>query len=308
MTSSIFSKDGSDYLKSYIPEPTINIKSNKQNTEPEPINNQPEIQDLNYDIINQGYKNLPLDILPSKNLFYPDNFRIYYRAMRVADVRNFSLIDVDDNIDVDNKINMVFENTLKIYHNNIEQSYKSILDIDRLTIALLIRDISFINKKEMQLTHICNNCNNKNTIPVESSRLYVLKKNTFSKYINNYSNQNKCFIVGNDIKIYLPNIGNVLFLKHINNKELSKKYRELLYLFNPTELVNEEILKNKHIEINNNWTADQYVEFNNFINDISFKYKIELLYLCSCGSEVAAPFVFQRGIKELFIPIISNID
>ena len=61
-----------------------------------------------------GWKNLPVNILPSKGMFYPDGTRIAIRAAEVKEIRHFSTIDEDDRIDIEEKLGMVLDSCMRI--------------------------------------------------------------------------------------------------------------------------------------------------------------------------------------------------
>jgi hypothetical protein len=49
-----------------------------------------------------GWKNLPVEILPSGGIFYPEGTKLAIRSAEVKEIRHFSTIDDDDRLDRSN--------------------------------------------------------------------------------------------------------------------------------------------------------------------------------------------------------------
>jgi hypothetical protein len=92
-----------------------------------------------------GWKNLPLENLPSKGRFYVDSFTIAIKSATVAEIRHWSTIDETDMISVDDQLNYILERCAEVRINNEVVSWKEILEIDRFFIIFKIQELTFPN-------------------------------------------------------------------------------------------------------------------------------------------------------------------
>ena len=207
-----------------------------------------------------GWMNVPLEDLPSHGIFYPVGTEINVRAATGGDLRKWSMLDETELQDIDNAINDVIERCMVFSVNNGDtkrpMTLKDLKEIDRLYIALCIRDFTFTEG------------NNELKIDVSETEQVPIKKDNISfielpegifKY---YNNEKRCFTFtaperGSEtpFNIYLPSVGVNRWLREYARK----KYRA-------QEQFDEEFLKiapmliNDYRKLNDN-------EYQNFILD-----------------------------------------
>ena len=61
-----------------------------------------------------GYKNMPMESLPSKGKYYPKDFKLSFRSATLDEIKHYSSMDEADLIDVDEKIGMVLNVCIRI--------------------------------------------------------------------------------------------------------------------------------------------------------------------------------------------------
>ena len=91
------------------------------------------------------WKNVPLENLPSRGLFYPDDAEITIKAASVSEIRQWSTIDENDKLDVDDNLNFIIEKCcrLKIKGGKSWLTWRDISELDRLALVFLIQELSF---------------------------------------------------------------------------------------------------------------------------------------------------------------------
>ena len=78
-----------------------------------------------------GWKNVPLENLPSKGMFYEDNTQIAIRAASVSEIRHWSTIDENDLLGTDDMLNFIMDKCCRIKVPGKPGSSKDLLEIDR---------------------------------------------------------------------------------------------------------------------------------------------------------------------------------
>ena len=90
-----------------------------------------------------GWKNIPLENLPSKGKFYLDNFSLAIRSATVAEVRHWSTIDETDMLSIDDQLNYILERCAEIRIDEEEVSWKELLEIfNSIDVKLNIPEIA----------------------------------------------------------------------------------------------------------------------------------------------------------------------
>lgn len=91
------------------------------------------------------WKNLPLENLPSRGLFYPEGAELTFRSASASEIRQWSTIDESDILDIDDKLNFIIEKCTRFKVRGGESwlTWRDILEIDRLFIVFLIHEITF---------------------------------------------------------------------------------------------------------------------------------------------------------------------
>ena len=98
-----------------------------------------------------GYYNVEMINLPSAGKFYPADSTISIRSAKVAEIRQFSTVDENNLIDIEEKLNYIIKSCIRFVSKNKVYSYKDILEEDRIFLLLSIRDLTF-PEPELKLT------------------------------------------------------------------------------------------------------------------------------------------------------------
>jgi hypothetical protein len=174
-----------------------------------------------------GFKHIDNLALPSKGMFYPDDFHISCRGLDIEEVKHYSTINEDSNLDIENHLNQVLEKACRISVGNVNLSYKDLKLADKLYMIFVIRDMTMSKHNRqvnLRLPSICTNGHITNlTIDSEMFSFYKINEKFFESY---YNSNLKCFNIPKyDLKIYIPSIGvtEALFQYAKHKEDLKQK-------------------------------------------------------------------------------------
>lgn len=261
-----------------------------------------------------GNKNVSPSVLPSKGIFYPKDLIIAISPLKVKHIRHFSTIDETDEIDISSKLNFVINSSVSVQTNTPGFAASSLLEIDRLYLLFLVRNITFIEFPSIiKLQSTCDECDHSDSVDVKAERLGAMKEGALDEYLKMYSSESRSIeikIQDDVVRLYLPSMHNLeLARKNIIDNQVSEEDQDrfmLCFLVPPGMNLTHSDFEyfDKELE---DWSPDKYAFVKSFINTVNSSYSIDVYYKCSeCGAGVATPLRFHRGIKELFIPELSN--
>ena len=146
-----------------------------------------------------GYVKLDLINFPSAGQFYREDFEIHIRAARVGEIREFSTLDEENILDVDEKLNSLLVNCTKIMYGNQRGSYRDVLEEDRIYLILSIRELTFKEGENKLMMPVgkknckTGTCKSQDSVELRTGNLqFNDKDDLLEKY---YDHENKCFTV-----------------------------------------------------------------------------------------------------------------
>lgn len=166
------------------------------------------------------WKNVPLENLPSRGLFYPEDAEITIKAATVSEIRQWSTIDDSDLLDVDDKLNYIIEKCcrFKIKGGRSWLSWRDISELDRLALIFLIQELTFpADQNSIYVKFQCDGPCSGDSIWADEVKIksrmmsFIDYPEDVMKY---YSPQLKCFEVNSEklnetFYLYMPTIGAV---------------------------------------------------------------------------------------------------
>ena len=241
---------------------------------------------------------------------------IHIRAARVGEIREFSTLNEDDIMDVDEKLNSILVNCTKIMYGNQRGSYRDILEEDRIYVILSIRELTFKNGENKLMMPVgkkscpSGTCKSQESMELKTNNLQFNDQDELlEKY---YDHQNKCYTIPTknhgEITLAPPTIGVMRAVtgwirkREEEGKSWDKSSLAILpYVqrewrgFNDNEVFSA-------ITNFQGWNAGKYSLVYRLVEKAKIGVKPEFTYPCqSCGAEVAVPLSFPGGIKALFI-------
>jgi hypothetical protein len=270
------------------------------------------------------WKNLPIHLLPSKGLFYPEGTRMAIRPCDVKEIRHFSTIDEDDSLDIERKLSFILERCLRIdFPGEGVVSYKDLKQEDRFYIIMAIRDLTFLRGENSLMLVPDKKC--ENTKDCKTIEGFELRSGNLSSYeleeeiLKRYNPQTRSFIftLKNEEKsfeMFVPTIGVTQALSDFvsicsrRNIEIEDGFLEIAPFIIPEwRGLNFDSVLDIMKRTSNEWNKKEFSLLYQISEKIKIGTKTEAKQKCQvCGEgEVTAQITFPGGIRSLFL--ISDI-
>lgn len=256
-----------------------------------------------------GWIPLPVEDLPTRGLFYPEEVGLAIRSATGAEIRHWSTLQEEDLSALDDMLNYIIERCVTIKANNPESgvylSWKDIKEVDRFYLLLAIHELTFPNGENKLQVKI----SEKQKVDVKKDMVsYITLDPQLMKY---YDEVERCFVLrikgGKVLRLDIPSVGVTQWLKgFIIRKQRMQEYFEEDYLnFAPFIIrqwkgLNDDLYL-KFVEDSQKWD----------ITTISLLVHVKKLFADTInpvvkftdegGVEQSAPLNFQGGIKSLFL-------
>jgi hypothetical protein len=304
-----------------VPPPKPKVQKVEENVQTQPIVQEnipePAIRNVhsNFDI---GWYEVPLESLPTKGLFYPDESRLLIKPASVSLIRHFSTVDDTNPLELNDAFDYILENLVRFNIPGMPSSYKNIKDIDKLSVILHVRDATFKNGESKIVSDITCSCGN-----VDAKTLSWADFEFFRftpELMRYYNKENKIFQVNfndpsqSDVGLTLPSIGMRSFVqKYVTNKIKQKKQYDKSFanvapfIMDDWASINNTLYE-QQLEFSAEWTTYQFAAFVRIVDLVKKSTTSRIKHKCSkCGAEVTAPSSFRGGIKSIFIPDLQSI-
>ena len=238
------------------------------------------------------------------------------RPAKTAEIRHFSTLEETDIFDVDDKLNHILQNCVKVRAEKKVLSWKDIIEEDRVFIILAVRDLTFKEpENKLMVTKRCGDCNEENQIEV-ASRNFSLNKVTeeVEKY---YSPSKRCYLIQTkslgELVMRPPTIGVMqVITKYIRAKEREggawdKAWVQIIpYIQQEWRGFNDKAIFDGEVGFKG-WESTKYTVHYRLAEKLRIGVQQNMQVSCSsCGAGVTAPVDFPEGIKSLFV--ISDIS
>lgn len=267
---------------------------------------QPEESPLAGDI---GWKNIPLQNLPSQGLFYPDGSEIAIRAASVAEIRHWSTIDENDALGIDDMLNFVVERCCRIRMSGRPANFKDLKEIDRFYVIFAIRDFTFKNGENRLFTTVANDDGTEEKVEITKDALSYF--NPDPKLMEYYNSEMKCFVFqmknGDVLELHFPSLGVMSFIKaYARNKAQRQQQFDKAFLKYAPFLISEwkgltDREYDKALQESLGWSIQKISLMDKITTMLSSSINPEIRYVKSGGDETTVPLNFRGGIKSLFL-------
>ena len=260
----------------------------------------------------QKYIDLKMENLPSQGRFYPYGTKISIRPAEVKEIRDFSTIEEEYMLDVNDKLNNMLIACTYVDIPGKMGSYKDILEEDRFYIILSIRELTFVDgESQLIQSHVCTQCETENKIKIKTINLdFNSLEENLLKY---YNPETAVFEIKTkslgEFTMAPPNVGVMKVItdfikeKQEKNQKWDKDFLQILpYIQTDWRNFNKKILFDKLVEFQG-WSKEKFLLVYNLADKMKIGVKKELTHFCEkCGSEMKVPLSFPGGLKSLFVP------
>jgi len=260
-----------------------------------------------------GWKNVPLENLPSGGQFYEPGTQMAIRAASVAEIRHWSTIDENDLLSVDDMLNFIIDKCARIKVPGKPGTYKDLKEIDRFYLIFAIRDYTFKNGENRMYVTVTNEEGLEERVEVTKDVIDYF--NADDRLMNYFNREERCFEInmknGEQFKMYLPSLGSMLFIKNYlkqrqqSGTNFDKSFVKYApFLFPDWKLLNQNVY-DKAVQESYTWSLQKISVMDKLVDMLASSVKPQVRYKSMSGMEATAPLNFQSGVKSIFL--ISDI-
>lgn len=260
-----------------------------------------------------GWKNIPMDSLPSQGLFYEPETQIAIRSASVAEIRHWSTIDENDLIATDDMLNFIIEKCCRIKAPGKPGNFKDLLEIDRFYLIFAIRDYTFKNGENKLMLTVQDDDGVEEKIEVTKDSLDYF--NPDERLMNYYDSEERCFKIvmknGESFELYLPTLGIMNFIKsYIRQKQQQQRNFDKAYIKYAPFLFKDwktltQAAYDKSVQESLTWSLQRISVLDKLVEILSQSINPQIRYMSSGGGERTSPLNFPGGVKSIFL--ISDI-
>lgn len=263
-----------------------------------------------------GYKNLPVQCLPTMGLFYPKDAQITIRSANYDEIRQWSMIDEGDLLNQVDMLNFIIEKCVRVKSSSPTfMSWKDLAEADRFYIVFKVHEFTFPNgENQLMITFNCSDkCGFSKKVPLSSEYMKNLIQipEDVMKY---YDSEKRCLFVHSeklktDIEIHMPTIGGMIAVSNglktlkDSNSQIDKPFfRMLPYCIGNWRNVNQESITNLR-RFSYQWPKNKFLFVSGIIDKMVASASVNATYICErCQEELKSPIFFRGGytIKNLF--------
>lgn len=267
----------------------------------------------------EGWIDVDKSLLGERATFYPEDWQFRVRPATVEAIRNWSMIDDENPLSVDDVFNEVLKSCLAIVTPTGPRPWGNICSWDRFFFLLLIREYTFVRgESEVAYEEDCPECDN----PVK----FVLNYASLSYELPDpeimpmYDRETRTWNIdpaeydvdAEPITFYIPtlekdqNIKNWLIARYNENrnKKIDQVFMRFAPWMSPKISKDDTIAKRQMRELEmkyKSWNEEQFEFFDDVIKNIIVTPDRNLTTTCPvCGEEVVSQIRFPNSISALF--------
>jgi len=266
-----------------------------------------------------GWIDVNRELLGERNQFYPSSWQFRIRPATVDAIRNWSMIDDDNPLSIDDVFNEVLKSCLSIVTPLGPKPWGNICSWDRFFFLLLIREYTF-KQGEGKITYEedCPECDNpvKFNLTSQSLNYEYPDPELLSMYDPEtrtwHIDPNEYEVESDPIKFYVPTLEKDEAIKKYlvsrynenRNYKIDQVFLRFLQWMTPKLSKDETIVKRQIKELHakyKSWNEEEFMFFDEVIKNIMITPDRNLKMTCPvCGEEVTSQMRFPNSVKDLF--------
>jgi len=271
-----------------------------------------------------NWKALPVEVLPTRGLFYPTDVEITIKSAQNEEIRQWSTIDETDFVSVDKCLNFVLERCVRVNSPKGRMSWRDIKEVDRFYIIFKISELTFPNGENKLMINM--RCNSEacmtagepysEKLRMTSSMLQIIDiDESLMKF---YDPDKRLFVVrskttGKEIEFTLPTVGVSSKIKsNINTKRQKEEpidwafYKVSPYVISDWKGLDDDAIEAMRIK-SLGWNRDMILHMSAIADKMEKAVKLNAKMTCPKCNETINRALFFRGdfsIKDILsIPI-----
>ena len=269
--------------------------------------------------IRDGWIDVPAERLGERAVFYPEGWQFRIRPATVEAIRNWSMIDDENPLSVDDVFNEVLKSCLAIVTPEGPRPWGNICSWDRFFFLLLIREYTFKQgDADISFDEDCPECDSPIKFKLTSNALsYELPD---PEVMPMYDRETRTWnidpaeydIQGDPFTFYIPTLEKDVNIKtyliaRINenrNRKIDQVFMRFLPWMAPKISKDDTIAKRQIRECEmryKSWDEEQFEFYNDVIKNIIVNPDRNLKMNCPvCGEEVVSQIRFPNNISAIF--------
>lgn len=269
--------------------------------------------------IRDGWIDVPRALLGERAVFYPEDWQFKIRPATVEAIRNWSTIDEESYLSMDDVFTEVIKSCLSIRTSEGLIPCTNICSWDRFFFLLLIREYTFVNgESKLEYEDDCIECGNPITFKLTSQSLMfelpdpevmqMYDQATRSWHID----PREYDVEADPVTLYIPTLEKESNVKQWliarqqenRNRKIDQVFLKFVAWLAP-KISKDQTIANRQIrEIERTykeWDIDMFGFMDEVIKNVIVSPETSLTQRCPiCGEEVTSPIRFPGKISDLF--------
>lgn len=269
--------------------------------------------------VRDGWIDVNRALLGERGQFYPESWRFRIRPATVEAIRNWSTIDDDNPMSIDDVFNEVLKSCLAIITPEGPKPWGNVCSWDRFFFLLLIREYTFRQGEgKISFEEDCPECDNPVTFELTSQSLnFELPDPEVMPMYDQETRQwhidpTEYDVESEPITFYVPTLEKDAAVKQWliaryqenRNYKLDQIFLRFLQWMTPKLSKDDTIIKRQIKELQMKykaWNEEEFMFFDDVIKNITVTPDRNLKMTCPvCGEEVTSQMRFPNSVKELF--------
>lgn len=266
----------------------------------------------------EGWMEVDRKLLGERSQFYPEDWQFRIKPATVEAIRNWSTIDEENPLSVDNVFNEIMKSCFSIVGSNgTPIPWGNANSWDRFFFVLLIREYTFkTGENKISINEECPECSNNVEFTLNSQSLMYEMPDP--EVMPKYNPEDRTWFIdpreyevdAEPITLYLPtlekenNIKNWVTARLREDKKVDSVFVRFLPWLAQKISKDDTIAKKQIREIEvrfNSWDTDMFSFMDEVLRNITITPLRKLVEICPiCGEEVTTNIQFQDGIRSLF--------
>lgn len=268
-----------------------------------------------------GWVNIDRSELSERGVFYPDNWDFFIRPATVEAIKAWSVVDDTNPNVVDNALNDVLKQCVKIMAGPVRISWNKLAGWDRFWFVLKVRELTFVKgESKIEFTEPCDSCGEEITYTLDAGSL-IYDAPADEDIKESYDQETREWHVAGedygdttgelgDMTFYIPTIEKDIMTKEwlIKKVQAKESFDEVFLKYLPWLLAktprDSDMFAHQVAKIfkdYKSWSTDKFTFINSVIDSITVTPSQSLKAVCpSCGEAAVSSIKFPAGIRSLF--------
>lgn len=269
--------------------------------------------------IRDGWIDVDRQLLGDRDIYYPEDWKFRIRPATVEAIRNWSTIDEENLIAMDDVFNEVMKSCVSITTDRGPLPWGNICSWDRFFFLLLVREYTFVHgEKAIKYDEECIECEQPITFELTSqSMMYEVPDPELLRYYDRatrtwHIDPEEYEVNERPITLYVPTLEKdanikawlIARIQENRNRKIDNVFLKFASWLASRISKDADIAKKQIREIEmiyKSWDADMFSFMDEVVTAISVTPSQKLIMTCpNCGEEVTSQIRFPGSVRDIF--------